>query len=57
VATGESIYYEPDGQTERTRYSNIFVCRFDDEGRCREFTERYMRRRPEPAPDEPPDAG
>ena len=29
-------------------FANIFVCRFDGEGRCREFTEYYMRRRPEP---------
>ena len=25
------------------------VCRFDEEGRCREFTEYYMRRRSEPS--------
>ena len=42
VATGESIYYEPDGKIERTRYSNIFVCRFDPDGRCREFREWFM---------------
>ena len=44
VATGESIYFEPDGKTERTRYNNIFVCRFDDDGRCREFREWFMER-------------
>ena len=32
-------------------FANIFVCRFDAEGRCREFTEWYMRRRPEAIPD------
>jgi ketosteroid isomerase-like protein len=42
VATGESIYFQPDGTTERTRYSNIFVCRFDPDGRCREFREWFM---------------
>ena len=41
---GTSIYFEPDGKTERTRYSNIFVCRFDDDGRCREFREWFMER-------------
>ena len=32
-------------------FANVFVCRFDDEGRCREFTEWYMRRRPEAIPE------
>jgi hypothetical protein len=32
-------------------FANVFVCRFDAEGRCREFTEWYMRRRPEAVPD------
>jgi hypothetical protein len=38
-------------------FANVFVCRFDEDGRCREFTEYYMRRRPEVEPDEPPEAG
>lgn len=37
VATGESRY--ADGKT----YSNIYVCRFDGEGRCVEFREWYMK--------------
>lgn len=28
-----------------------FVCRFDADGRCREFTEYYMRERPEALPE------
>ncbi|HEX5822960.1 MAG TPA: nuclear transport factor 2 family protein [Candidatus Limnocylindrales bacterium] len=36
VAIGESRY--ADGRT----FSNIFVCRFDGEGRCREFREWFM---------------
>jgi hypothetical protein len=41
VATGTSRYSErPDGPIVRT-YHNCFVMRFDDEGRCREFTEYY----------------
>jgi hypothetical protein len=44
VATGESTYLQPDGVEVRTVYSNIFVCRFDDQGRCREFREWFMER-------------
>jgi ketosteroid isomerase-like protein len=36
VATGESRY------TNGRTYSNIFVCRFDDAGRCTEFREWFM---------------
>lgn len=37
VATGESRY-PGEGKT----YSNIFVCRFDADGRCTEFREWFM---------------
>ena len=37
VAIGESRY-PPEGKT----YSNIFVCRFDGDGRCTEFREWFM---------------
>lgn len=44
VATGTSWYREaPEGPVVRT-YDNCFVIRFDDDGRCREFTEYYVRR-------------
>ena len=44
VATGTSSYSEqPDGPIVRI-YHNCFVMRFDNEGRCREFTEYYLRR-------------
>ena len=44
VATGTSSYSEqPDGPIVRI-YHNCFVMRYDNEGRCREFTEYYMRR-------------
>jgi ketosteroid isomerase-like protein len=36
VATGESRY------TNGKTYSNIFVCRFDGDGRAMEFREWYM---------------
>ena len=41
VATGTSSYRDiPDGPVVRT-FHNCFVMRFDDDGRCREFTEYY----------------
>jgi hypothetical protein len=44
VATGTSRYREsPDGPVNRV-YDNCFVMRFDDAGRCREFTEYYVKR-------------
>lgn len=43
VATGYSTYYHPDGSL-RTIYDNCYIMRFDDEGRCREFTEFFMER-------------
>jgi ketosteroid isomerase-like protein len=44
VATGTSRYREaPDGPVVRT-YDNCFVMRFDGDGRCRDFTEYYLRR-------------
>ena len=44
VATGISRYREvPDRPIVRT-YENCFIMRFDGEGRCREFTEYYVRR-------------
>jgi ketosteroid isomerase-like protein len=44
VAAGRLIYRErPGGQIVRV-YENCFVMRFDSDGRCREFTEYYMKR-------------
>ena len=44
VATGTSRYRDaPDGPVVRT-YDNCFVMQFDGEGRCRDFTEYYVRR-------------
>jgi ketosteroid isomerase-like protein len=43
VATGESRY------TNGRTFSNIFVCRFDGDGRCTEFREWFMERSPSPA--------
>jgi ketosteroid isomerase-like protein len=41
IATGTSTYKDGD---ETRIYDNCFVLRFDDDGRCSEFTEWYMRR-------------
>lgn len=57
VAHGRTRYLTDDRQGVDREFANIFVCRFADDGRCREFTEYYMRRRPEAEPDEPPPAG
>ena len=44
VAVGESTYRaDPGGDVEKI-YDNCYVMRFDDEGRCREFTEWFMKR-------------
>jgi ketosteroid isomerase-like protein len=44
VARGWSSYRgEPGGPVERL-YDNCFLLRFDDAGRCRDFTEFYARR-------------
>lgn len=44
MAAGVSRYVGADRVTVEREYHNIFLCRFDAEGRCREFTEVYLRR-------------
>jgi|SRR6266699_6626014 len=44
VANGRSLYFEQDGSTLRAEWNNIFVLRFDDDGRCMEYREWYMQR-------------
>jgi ketosteroid isomerase-like protein len=44
VATGTSTYSETPGGPVTQVFDNCFVMRFDDEGRCREFTEYYTKR-------------
>lgn len=44
VATGATTYLiEPGGPVEKI-YDNCYVMRFDDSGRCREFTEWFIQR-------------
>jgi hypothetical protein len=44
VALGVSRYVAADRATVEREYHNVFLCRFDADGRCREFTELFMRR-------------
>jgi hypothetical protein len=44
VANGWSRYFEADGATIKAEFNNIFVLRFDVEGRCSEYREWYMKR-------------
>lgn len=45
VANGRSFYYEADGKTVHRQFDNIFVLKFDSEGRCEDFCEWYMQPR------------
>ncbi|HEX7195439.1 MAG TPA: nuclear transport factor 2 family protein [Candidatus Limnocylindria bacterium] len=45
VAVGYSRYFATADEPERT-YFNAFLLTFDSDGRCREFTEYYMREEP-----------
>lgn len=42
VSVGSTRYFDEAGMP-RDEYSNIFVCRFDDDGACSEFSEWWMR--------------
>jgi ketosteroid isomerase-like protein len=52
VAHGRTRYLTDDRTGVEREFANVFVCRFDGDGRCREFTEYYMRRRTEPSVEE-----
>lgn len=42
VAVGESRYLTDDRSAIDKLYHNVFVCRFDADGRCADFTEYFM---------------
>jgi hypothetical protein len=44
VAVGVSRYLGPDRETVEREYHNVFLCRFDADGRCHEFTELFLKR-------------
>jgi ketosteroid isomerase-like protein len=46
VARGSSRYFDANGAV-RDEYDNLFLLRFDADGRCAEYREWYMRK-PEP---------
>jgi SnoaL-like domain len=44
VTNGRSRYFERDGSMLRAEWDNLFVLRFDSDGRCKEYREWYMER-------------
>jgi ketosteroid isomerase-like protein len=44
VAVGVSRYLGTDRESVEREYHNVFLCRFDADGRCREFTELFLKR-------------
>jgi hypothetical protein len=49
VAVGRSNYWNDESHSTLERvYDNVFLLRFDGDGRCTEFTELFMKR-PDPA--------
>jgi hypothetical protein len=45
VAVGESLYYSDGSRHKLERaYDNCFLLEFDGDGRCRRFTELYVKR-------------
>ena len=44
VTNGRSRYFEEDGATLKSEYDNVFILRFDGDGRCAEYREWYMER-------------
>jgi ketosteroid isomerase-like protein len=44
VAVGTSTYTDGPGGPVDEVYDNCFVLRFDEQGRCREFTEWFVKR-------------
>jgi hypothetical protein len=45
VANGRTTYFEEDGRTLKVTYDNIFVLKFDEDGRCADFCEWFARPR------------
>jgi ketosteroid isomerase-like protein len=44
VALGVSRYLADDREKVEREYHNVFLCRFDGDDRCREFTELFLLR-------------
>jgi hypothetical protein len=48
VTNGRSLYFADDGSV-RAEWDNVFLLRFDGDGRCIEYAEWYMQRPNAPA--------
>lgn len=44
VTNGRSRYFEEDSTTLKAEFDNVFLLRFDAQGRCAEYREWYMKR-------------
>lgn len=44
VTLGHSEYLTDDRSAVDRIYDNVFICRFDGDGRCTDFTEFYVKR-------------
>jgi len=44
ASRGRSLYFEADGVTQKAEWYNLFLLRFDQDGRCSDFCEWYMER-------------
>jgi ketosteroid isomerase-like protein len=42
VMHGRTEYFAADGETVDRRFYNVWLCAFDGDGRCTDFTEYYM---------------
>jgi ketosteroid isomerase-like protein len=45
VANGWSRYFTGPGGELRDEYFNVYICKFDADGRCKEFTEYWIQNR------------
>ena len=48
VIHGRTRYFDSDETQVRTQYDNVFLVRFDDDGRATDFTEWYIEKPKQP---------
>ena len=48
VIHGRTRYFDSDRTQVRTQYDNVFLVRFDDDGRATDFTEWYIEKPKQP---------
>ncbi len=44
VTNGRSHYFEQGSDKLKAEWDNVFILRFDEQGRCKEYREWYMQR-------------